>query len=71
MKAKQKFSVLIERDAKGFYVASVPSLKGCHTQAKNLDTLMQRVQEVIKLSLEVEGRSTSSLKLVGILQIVV
>jgi predicted RNase H-like HicB family nuclease len=71
VKAKQKFSVLIERDAKGFYVASVPSLKGCHTQAKNLDTLMQRVQEVIKLSLEVEGRSTSSLKLVGILQIVV
>jgi predicted RNase H-like HicB family nuclease len=49
------FNVLIERDAKGYYVASVPALKGCHTQAKSLDKLMKRVREAIELCLEVQG----------------
>ena len=57
MKSKQKFTVLIERDEEGYFVATVPALRGCHTQAKNLDTLMKRVQEVIELCLEVEGPS--------------
>jgi predicted RNase H-like HicB family nuclease len=66
LKTKQKFTVLIERDEAGYYVATVPALKGCHTQAKNLDTLMKRVQEVIELCLEAEGRPAGSLELVGI-----
>ena len=33
-------SVIIERDADGYYVASVPALRGCHTQATSLDELM-------------------------------
>jgi predicted RNase H-like HicB family nuclease len=52
MKTKRNFTVLIERDEAGYYVASVPALQGCHTQAKNLDRLMQRVREVIELCLE-------------------
>ena len=68
MKSSRKFTVLIERDEEGYYVATVPALKGCHTQAKNLDTLMKRVREVIELCLEDDG-STSSLELVGIQQI--
>ncbi len=71
MKAKQKFTVVIERDEAGYFVATVPALKGCHTQAKNLDTLMKRVQEVIELCLEAEGRPTDSLELVGIQQVAV
>ena len=51
MKARRKYTVLIERDEAGYYVATVPSLRGCHTQAKNLDTLMKRVREVIELCL--------------------
>jgi predicted RNase H-like HicB family nuclease len=48
MKTKTKeFSVLIERDAEGYFVASVPALRGCHTQAKSLDKLMERVREAI------------------------
>jgi predicted RNase H-like HicB family nuclease len=70
-KAKQKFTVLIERDEEGYFVATAPALKGCHTQAKNLDTLMKRVQEVIELCLEIEGRPNSSLDWVGIQQIFV
>ena len=49
-----KFSIIIERDEEGWYVASVPELSGCHTQAKSLDILMKRIREAIKLCLEVE-----------------
>ena len=50
----QEFGVVIERDEDGYYVASVPALRGCHTQAKSLDILMKRIQEAIELCLEVE-----------------
>jgi predicted RNase H-like HicB family nuclease len=50
----REFDVVIERDKDGFFVASVPALRGCHTQAKSLDVLMTRVQEAIELCLEVE-----------------
>lgn len=49
------FNVFIEQDRAGYYVATVPSLKGCHTQARSLDKLMERVREAIELCLEVEG----------------
>ena len=52
---KREFDVLIERDSEGYYVASVPALRGCHTQARSLDQLMNRVREAIQLCLEVEG----------------
>jgi predicted RNase H-like HicB family nuclease len=49
-----EFSVVIEKDEDGYYVASVPALRGCHTQARSLDVLMERVREAIELCLEVE-----------------
>lgn len=66
MKRNRQFTVLIERDPEGYYVATVPELRGCHTQAKTLDTLMKRIREAIQLCLEVEGRKADSLELVGI-----
>lgn len=45
------FNIIIED---GFFVASVPELRGCHTQAKSLDVLMKRIREAIELCLEVE-----------------
>jgi predicted RNase H-like HicB family nuclease len=50
----REFNVVIERDEDGYFVASVPELRGCHTQAKSLDVLMRRVKEAIQLCLEVE-----------------
>lgn len=55
----KEFSVVIEKDEDGFYVASVPALKGCHTQAKSLDTLIKRIKEAIELCLEVEKPTTN------------
>jgi len=62
----KEFSVVVERDEEGFYVASVPALPGCHTQAKSLDKLMQRMREAIELYLEVEGERAQSLEFVGV-----
>jgi predicted RNase H-like HicB family nuclease len=50
----REFSVVIEKDEDGYYVASAPALRGCHTQARSLDVLMKRIKEVIELCLEVE-----------------
>jgi predicted RNase H-like HicB family nuclease len=51
---RREFNVVIEKDEDGFFVASVPALRGCHTQAKSLDVLLKRVKEAIELCLEVE-----------------
>jgi len=66
--ARRKFTVVIERDEDGYYVATVPALPGCHTQAKNLNTLMKRVHEVVELCLE-NSRRVPSTELVGVQQI--
>lgn len=50
---KKEFNIVIEQDEDGFFVASVPELHGCHTQAKSLDVLMKRIREAIELCLEV------------------
>ena len=68
MKIKE-FNVVIERDAEGYYVASVPALPGCHTQAKSLDKLMERIREAVELYLEVEKQSTEPLEFVGVQKI--
>ena len=48
------FSVLIEKDEDDYYVATVPALKSCYTQAKTLEELYPRIEEVIELCLEEE-----------------
>ena len=51
----REFNVVIDKDQDGYFVASVPALRGCHTQAKSLDVLINRIKESIELCLEVEG----------------
>lgn len=60
------FNVVIERDAEGYYVATVPELPGCHTQAKSLDKLMQRIREAIKLCLEVRQEEVTPQEFIGV-----
>jgi predicted RNase H-like HicB family nuclease len=62
----REFNVVVERDAEGFYVASVPTLQGCHTQARSLDKLMDRIKEAIELCLEVQGETSETLDFVGV-----
>jgi predicted RNase H-like HicB family nuclease len=62
---KREFNVIVERDEDGYYVASVPELSGCHTQAKSLDKLMERIREAIELCLEVEQNLPVETEFIG------
>ncbi|HUG80911.1 MAG TPA: type II toxin-antitoxin system HicB family antitoxin [Bryobacterales bacterium] len=61
----REFDVVVERDEDGYYVASVPALHGCHTQAKSLDELMSRIREAAELCLDVEDEP-AGLEFVGV-----
>ena len=68
----REFTVVIERDEEGYLVGTVPTLPGCHTQAKSMDTLLERVKEAIQLCLEVQGESFAEpLELVGVQKVTV
>jgi predicted RNase H-like HicB family nuclease len=62
----REFSVIIERDSEGYYVGTVPELRGCHTQARSLDTLIKRIREAIELCLEVEADDLMPYEFVGL-----
>ncbi len=65
----RQFSVIIEQDQDGYYVASVPALRGCHTEAKSLDELSVRLKEAIELCLEVEDNDAERLEFIGVQQV--
>lgn len=62
----QYFNVVVERDADGYYVGSVAELHGCHTQARSLDLLMERVREAIALCLAVKSEGNEGGEFIGI-----
>jgi predicted RNase H-like HicB family nuclease len=69
---KREFTVLIEKDEDGYFVGTVPQLKGCHTQARSLDELMDRIKEAVLLCLEIEDENGSGeLQFVGVQRIAV
>ena len=68
---KKEFNVIIEKDGDGYYVATVPALKGCHTQAKSLDELMVRTKEAIELCLEEEKDVIYPYDFIGVQKITV
>lgn len=69
--SKREFSVIVERDEEGYYVASVPALPGCHTQARSLDQLLTRIREAIALCLEVERDVPRKTEFVGVQRVAV
>ncbi|PIU21527.1 MAG: HicB family protein [Candidatus Diapherotrites archaeon CG08_land_8_20_14_0_20_34_12] len=67
---EREFTVIIEKDEDNWFIANVPELEGCHTQAKTLDELMKRIREAIKLCLK-EKEEITNTTLIGIQKIVV
>jgi predicted RNase H-like HicB family nuclease len=67
----RQYDVVIERDAEGHYVASVPQIPACHTQGRSLDEVVQRIREAIELCLEVEGAPEQELEFVGIQRVTI
>jgi len=53
----KEYTIIIEQDEAGFYVGDVAELPGCHTQARDIDTLKSRLREAIELWLEEYGQA--------------
>jgi predicted RNase H-like HicB family nuclease len=53
---KSKYEAVIERDADGWWVATVPSVDGCFTQGKTIAQARERIQEALELCLEESGK---------------
>ena len=50
-----KFSVTLERDEDGAWVAECPAIPGCISQGDTRDTAIESIREAIKLCLEVRA----------------
>jgi predicted RNase H-like HicB family nuclease len=64
--ASRSFHVIVERDEDGWYVGSVAKLPGCHTQAKSLDQLGERVREAINAYLGARKTVPKGITFVGV-----
>lgn len=65
-----RFLVIIEQDEDGKYIASVPSLPGCHTQADNLADLEKRIHEAIRLYFDADNDvAPTAEKFIGVYQV--
>ena len=47
-----KFTVVVERDEDGLYIASVPLLQGCYTQGETYEEALKNVKDAIRLHIE-------------------
>lgn len=63
------FTVLLEQDEDGIYVAKVPDIPGCYTQGKTVEEAMERIKEAIQVCLEAEKEVYFPLRFVGVQQV--
>ncbi|HKZ63164.1 MAG TPA: type II toxin-antitoxin system HicB family antitoxin [Thermoplasmata archaeon] len=64
--ASRPYHVIVERDEEGWYVGSVSELPGCHTQAKSLDQLSERIREAIRAYVGPKGKASTGITFVGV-----
>ncbi len=60
------FTVLIEQDEDGMYIAKVPGIVGCYTQGRTIPEVLERIKEAIEVCLEAEPDTYIPLKFVGV-----
>ncbi len=60
------FTVLIEQDEDGIYVAKVSEIEGCYTQGKTLQEVLERIKEAIEVCLEADKEEVIPIKFIGI-----
>ena len=64
----RKYTVIVEKDEDGWLVSEVVELPGCHTQAKDMNQLLERTTEAIKAYLK-EEKPDFSEEFIGVQQI--
>ncbi len=50
-----KFTVTVDRDEDGIWIAECPSIPGCVSQGKTKDEALENIKEAIKSCLEVRA----------------
>jgi predicted RNase H-like HicB family nuclease len=50
--AKYQFTVVVERDEDGVYIASCPALQGCYSQGDSYEEAVGNLKDAIKLHIE-------------------
>jgi len=65
---ERTFNIVVEKDEDNYFVASVVELPGCHTQARSLDKLTERIREAIEAYIAVSKPGTSP-EFVGVQQL--
>ncbi len=70
------YRVIIEQDEDGIYVASVPSIRGCHTEGDTYEEVLKNIEEAITVCVEAEKDKKllfddSNMKFVGIRDIAI
>ena len=68
-KKVRNFTVLIEQDEDGIYVAKVPDIPGCYTQGKTIPQVVERIREAIQVCLESDKEERPQMKFIGLQQI--
>ena len=68
---KRGFYVLIEQDEDGFFVGEVPQLRGCYTQGRTMDELLNNIREVIELCLEEQPELEDWPEFIGVQKVMV
>ena len=63
------FTVLIEQDEDGWYVAKVPDIQGCATQGRTVEQALERDKEAIQACIGPEEEKPIPLKFVSVQQI--
>ena len=69
---KREYTVIVEQGENGYLIGTVPAVRGCFTQGKDLDELMDNIKEVLELCLEELGEvADEPLKFLGVHRIAV
>jgi len=65
----RKYTVIVEKDEDGWLVSEVVGLPGCHTQAKDMNQLLERTKEAIKAYLGSKEKPEISEEFIGVQRI--
>lgn len=49
---KYRYTVIVERDEDGVYIASCPALQGCYTQGETYQEALENLRDAIRLHIE-------------------
>ena len=63
---EKKFTILLEQDEDGIFLARVPDIEGCYTQGKTVQEAVDRIKEAIEVCLEADKEEINPMRFVGI-----